>query len=95
MRILNSIPKSDGFFMPAEFEEHYGCIIIWPERPDSWQYGAVMARKAFAKVAKAIARSEKVTVIASDLSYDTAREALPDYIRVVEMSSDEIGRAHV
>ena len=89
MRILNSIPKSDGFFMPAEFEEHYGCIIIWPERPDSWQYGAVMARKAFAKVAKAIARSEKVTVIASDLSYDTAREALPDYIRVVEMSSDD------
>lgn len=89
MKILSSVPKNDGFFMPAEFEKHYGCIIIWPERADSWQYGAVMARKAFTEVAKAIAQSEKVTVLASDAAYDTAREMLPDYIRVVEMTSND------
>lgn len=89
MKILNSIPKEDGFFMPAEFEKHYGCIIIWPERADSWQYGAVMARKAFAEVAKAISKSEKVTVLASNETYDTAREMLPSNIRVVEMSSND------
>ena len=43
MKILNSIPKNDGFFMPAEFEKQYGCIMIWPERADSWQYGAILA----------------------------------------------------
>ncbi len=89
MKILNSIPKNDGFFMPAEFEKHYGCIMIWPERADSWQYGAILARKAFSEVAKAIARSEKVTVLVSDALYENAREHLPDYIRVVEMSSND------
>lgn len=75
--------------MPAEFEAHEGCIIIWPERADSWQYGAVAARKAFVQVAAAIAESEKVTVCASAGQYDTAREMLPSSIRVVEMSSND------
>lgn len=89
MKILHSTPKSDGFRMPAEYEKHEGCIMIWPERADSWQYGAVAARKAFTNVATAIAKSEKVTVCTSFDGYDTAREMLPDYIRVVEMSSDD------
>ena len=33
--------------MPAEFAPHEGCLMIWPERGDSWQYGAYAARKAF------------------------------------------------
>lgn len=89
MKILETKAKQDGFYMPAEFESHEGCIIIWPERPDSWQYGAVDARKAFVQVAKAIARSEKVTVCTSFEQYDTAREMLPAEIRVIEMSSDD------
>ena len=89
MRILHSIPREDGFRMPAEYEEHEGCIIIWPERADSWQYGAVAARRAFVQVAEAIAESEKVTVCASEAQYDTAREMLPPQIRVVEMSSND------
>ena len=36
----------DGYRMPGEFEPHQGCIMIFPERPDSWQYGAYAARKA-------------------------------------------------
>jgi agmatine/peptidylarginine deiminase len=63
--------------------------MIFPERADSWQYGAVKARKAFAEVAKAIAKGEKVTMLASHSQYDNARRLLPDYIRVVEMSSDD------
>ena len=89
MKILKTIPKEDGFHMPGEYEPHEGCIIIWPERADSWQYGAVAARKAFVKVASAIAMSEKVTVCASEAQYDTAREMLPEHIRVVEMSSND------
>ncbi|MGN0160949.1 MAG: agmatine deiminase [Lachnospiraceae bacterium] len=89
MKILDTIPREDGFYMPAEFEKHRGCIMIWPERGDSWQYGAVAARKAFAMVAEAIAESEELTVIASFSQYDTARRMLSDKIRVVEMSSDD------
>lgn len=89
MNILHTIPSEDGYRMPAEFEPHRGCVMIWPERADSWQYGAVEARKAFAKVAHAIARSEKVTVLTSFDGYDTARKMLEPHIRVVEMSSDD------
>lgn len=75
--------------MPAEYEPHEGCIIIWPERSDSWHYGAYAARKAFIKVASAIAESENVTVCASSSQYNNARESLPPHIRVVEMSSND------
>ena len=89
MKVINSTPKKDGFYMPAEFSEHYGCILIFPERSDSWQYGAYAARKAFVKICTAIAESEKVTVCASEQQYENARRMLPEHIRVVEMSSND------
>jgi agmatine deiminase len=89
MKILETLPKNDGFRMPAEFEEHTGCIMIWPERSDSWQFGGYEARKAFCKVAKAISESEKVTMLVSAKQYDTARRMLDENIRVVELSTDD------
>ncbi len=89
MKVLNSVPAADGFYMPAEFSPHYGCILIFPERSDSWQYGAYAARKAFVKLCEAIAESEKVTVCASEKQYENARRMLPENIRVVEMSSND------
>lgn len=89
MKVINSTPKKDGFYMPAEFSEHYGCILIFPERSDSWQYGAYAARKAFVKICTAIAESEKVTVCASEKQYENARRMLPEHIRVVETSSND------
>ncbi len=89
MKILHTTPKSDGFHMPAEFEPHYGCIMIWPERGDSWQYGGYAARKAFINAARVIARSERLTVLASEAQYNNARAMLPGNIRVAEMSADD------
>ena len=90
MRIIkDSTPVQDGFRMPAEFEKHRGCIMIFPDRSDSWQFGGYAARKAFAQIACAIAESEKLTVCANSDQYDNARHLLPEHIRVVEMSSDD------
>ncbi|MBQ3928880.1 MAG: agmatine deiminase [Clostridia bacterium] len=89
MKILHSEPSCDGFRMPAEFSRHYGCIMIWPHRRDSWQYGAYEARKAFAEVIKVIAKSEKVIVCARYDDYDSARSMLPDNVRIIEMESDD------
>lgn len=89
MKILNTIPKNDGFYMPAEFAPHYGCIMIWPERGDSWQYGGYEARKAFIKAAQVIARSERLTVAASEAQYNNARAMLPENVRVAEISTDD------
>lgn len=89
MQILETTPRQDGFRMPAEFEPHEGCILIFPERADSWQYGGYAARKAFVQVVEAIAESEKVTVVASDRQYENARALLPSFVRVVEMASND------
>lgn len=89
MKLLNSLPMQDGYHMPAEFSPHDGCILIWPERRDSWQYGAYAAQAAFIQVIEAIARSEAVTVLCSDAQYDHARSRLPDFVRIIVMETDD------
>lgn len=87
--IKGSTPSADGYRMPAEYEPHEGCIMIFPERSDSWQYGGYAARKAFVRIAETIASSENLTVCAGSRQYDNARALLSPHIRVVEMSSDD------
>lgn len=69
-------PEAEGFYMPGEFEPHKGCIMIWPERPGSWIYGAKAARVAFRNVIAAIAQSEKVYVAAGKRGIASACEML-------------------
>ena len=89
MKRLKSIPKEDGFRMPAEFEKHSGTYIIWPERPDNWRNGAKPAQKVFAEVATVIGKYEPVTMIVSNEQYSNVRNLLPSYVRVVEMSNND------
>lgn len=89
MKILTSKPAEDGFFMPAEYAPHEGCLLIWPERGDSWQFGGYAARRAFVQVIEVIARSERVTVLCSERQYDNARALLPDAVRLVVMATDD------
>jgi agmatine deiminase len=84
-----SVPLLDGFRMPAEWEPHSGCWMIWPERPDNWRLGAKPAQAAFAAVARAIARFEPVTMMVSARQYAHARAALPPAVRVVEVSAND------
>ncbi|MBR4344382.1 MAG: agmatine deiminase [Lachnospiraceae bacterium] len=73
---MTGVPKADNFRMPGEFEPHRGCIMIWPERPGSWPYGAKAARKAFKEIISAIAESEDVFVAAGEKSFSSAQEEL-------------------
>ena len=84
-----STPAADGFRMPAEFEPHRGCWMLWPSRPDNWREGAQPAQRAFAAVAAAIARFEPVTVGATAPQYEFARALLDPRVRLVELSSDD------
>lgn len=73
-------PRQDGFHMPAEFEPHLGCIMVWPTRPGSWPNGAKAARIAFLEVIRAISKSEIVYVAAEGDAYLNAREALKELL---------------
>lgn len=88
-RIYNSTPKKDGFRMPGEFEPHDHIFMIWPERTDNWRQGAKPAQRAYAEVAKAIAKHTPVTMLVSNTQFANARARLPENIRVLEMSSDD------
>lgn len=89
MKRLKTLPAADGFYMPGEFEPHWGCIMIWPKRPGSWPFGARKARKAFAQIAEAIADSEHVVMLAEADVMSDARQMLSERIEVVEMESDD------
>lgn len=89
MRTLTSTPARDGFRMPAEFERHSGCWMLWPERADIWRAGAKPAQTAFAAIASAIAAGEAVTVGVSAAQFQNARARLPAGVRVVEISSND------
>jgi agmatine deiminase len=86
---LPGTPAADGFRMPAEFEPHAGCWMLWPERPDNWRAAARPAQLAFAQVAATIAQFEPVTVGVSSAHYTSARALLPEPVRLVEMAHDD------
>ena len=91
MMITTSTPSQDGFYMPGEYEPHRGTIMIWPERPGSWPYGAKAARKAFKEIIKTIAESEEVFVAASPSAIDSAKEALAgiENVTIFEAETDD------
>jgi len=88
-KTLLSLPVTEGFRMPAEWEPHEGCWMIWPERADNWRHGAKPGQAAFVEVATAIAAYEKLTMLVSRAQWQNARDQLPEHVRVVEASSDD------
>ncbi len=87
--LTGATPRALGFSMPAEFSPHEACWMLWPQRPDTWRYGAKPAQQAFVAVATAIAESETVYVGVNDEQYENARNQLPPQVRVVELSSND------
>ena len=89
MRTLTSTPRADGFHMPAEFEEHDRCWMIWPQRRDTFRFGAKLAQRQFLNIARSIAKFEPVTIGVNDDQYDVALLAAGDFAQIVELSNDD------
>jgi len=87
--LLEGTPRADGFRMPAEWEPHAGCYLVWPERPDNWRNGGKPAQNTWVRLATAIAEVEPVTVLVSARQWRNARGRLPAQVRVVEATTDD------
>jgi agmatine deiminase len=74
---LQTIPKTDGFFMPAEFAPHHGTIMIFPERRGSWS-NLPKAQEIFSRIIRTIAESETVYVLTSEAQRANAEQMLAD-----------------
>lgn len=86
---LPRAPAADGYWMPAEWEPHAGCWMLFPHRPDNWRESAGPAQAAFARVAAQISRFEPVTVGVSAAVVSRARALLPSSVRLVELETDD------
>jgi agmatine deiminase len=89
MSALETTPRADGFYMPAEWAHHKQTWMAWPERTDNWRLNAAPAQAAFTRVAQAIAQFEPVTVCASAQQMTNATRLLGERIRVVEIANND------
>ena len=91
MQTLNTIPCEDGYNMPGEFEKHSGCIMIWPVRPGSWTSGGRDAQITFSEIARAIAKSEKVYMLAGNDYFERVKQNFESdrNIEVLNIETDD------
>ncbi len=67
-------PKQAGFYMPPEWYPHTGCWMAWPCHLESWAtIGLERAGIAYARVAKAIAQYEPVTMLVNPADMEQAK----------------------
>ncbi|MDI1351619.1 MAG: agmatine deiminase [bacterium] len=81
-----STPKQAGFMMPAEWHPHEGCWMAWPCHPSSWsKVGLDRARNAYARVAKAIAQFEPVTLLVNAEDREAAQHLCGQEIKLITL----------
>ena len=82
-------PKEAGFRMPAEYEPHHGCLMIWPTRPGSWPFDGLEAKKAFTRVIEGISQSEQVYLLVGAEHLEEARQVLGDKVVYLDIPTND------
>jgi len=75
--------------MPAEWHRHDGCWMAWPCRRELWGERLAAACRAYATVARAIARFEPLTMLARAEDAPAASELCGRAVRVVTQPLDD------
>jgi agmatine deiminase len=88
-RLLKSVPRDDGYWMPGEYEPHAKTWLLWPERPDNWREGAAPAQDAFVAVATTISQFEPVCMGVNPSHFDQALKLLPPQVKVLIIENDD------
>lgn len=83
MKLSNSTPKADGFYMPAEFEPHDGTIVMFPDRPGSWRNDGLSVVDDFRELVCRIAQDERVYVLCNPRVKLRAEAALSNVQNVI------------
>lgn len=83
-------PKQAGYSMPAEWYPHAGCWMAWPCREETWALiGLERAKIAYARVAKAIALYEPVSLLVNPGDEEGARKLCGDNIRMLSLALND------
>jgi agmatine deiminase len=87
--MLRSLPKEDGYSMPAEYAPQDGVLLVWPVRPGSWGKDPSAAQRAFCAVMRAASVSERVWLLADAAHACDARKQAGAYAAVLEIPTDD------
>jgi len=90
MKTINRLPITDGYKMPAEYEEHSCSLFLWPERRDIWRNGARPVQSAITKLITTVSKYEKVIVGVTSSQFMNAKKSLPENVQLFEVSYDDI-----
>lgn len=82
-------PIDLGFTMPAEWAPHSGCWMGWPQRESIWHGHIEGARDDYARVARAIAQCEPLTMLAHPAHTADASGRCGAAVRVLPMPLDD------
>ncbi len=77
------------FRMPAEWMPHERCWMIWPRRAEVWLERMAATKRAYAEVARTIARFEPVTMIASPDDLAEAKALCGEGIDLLGLEVDD------
>ena len=76
--------------MPAEWETHERCWMMWPTGLDLDRYPDTHRMRAgYATAANAISQFEKVTVIANASDTDECRDLVSDTVDIYNLTIDD------
>lgn len=85
--ITNSTPAADGFYYPAEWEQHDYTIMVMPP-PQNWKdFGIPLpeARRQWADVANALTEYEPVLMVVDPREAKQAKQLLSKDIEILEL----------
>lgn len=82
-------PADDGLYMPAEWAPHERCWMQWPTRGDVWGERFPETYRAYARVARAIAEFEPVSMVVNPEDEAQARLACGRGIDIVVLEIDD------
>ncbi len=80
-------PSQDGFYMPAEYFEHDGTIMIYPTRPGSWGKDRSGALDSFGRIFIEIIRRENLYLLVDE---DHRSEAVKFLDRIIAIHCDNL-----
>ena len=90
MSEFQKYPKNLGFWMPAEWETHEQCWMMWPTGLDLDRYpDTERMQKGYAAAANAISQFETVTIVANDSDTEECRNLIDQSVRVHNLQIDD------
>jgi agmatine deiminase len=82
-------PAAEGFSMPAEWEPHAGCLMVWPVRQELWREHLDEAKAEWAATARAIAAFEPVLMVCQPGRSKEVRDLCGEGVEPIELPTND------